>query len=56
MPMRPPTLAQRLRSAWGRNTNPRPSAATTTALAQQLGGDRAAEFAERLRAAVTARS
>jgi hypothetical protein len=53
MPKRPPTLTQRLRSAWARSSEmrkPGPSAGSATALT-----DKGSDFAARLRAAVTAR-
>ncbi len=56
MPKRPPTMADRLRSVWShRNAAQRPSQTSALASATQEGVDRAAEFAQRLRAAVAAR-
>ena len=53
MPRRPPTLAQRLRSAWTQATALR----TTGAERSQAGHSpsQASDFADRLRAAVAAR-
>lgn len=54
MPKRPPTLAERLRSAWAQksagHTDPSPGAA-----APARPGDPSSEFADRLRAAMAAR-
>ena len=52
MPQRPPTLAQRLRSAWAVHTHTRAAADAPARHARDYKGS---AFADRLRAAVAAR-
>lgn len=55
MPKRPPTLPERLRSLWAPEPAPRSRTLAGASAARQALGDKGSEFADRLRAAVSAR-
>ncbi len=55
MPKRPPSLTERLRTAWSAASNEMAHATPGEGTSPARSGSRGTEFADRLRAAVTAR-
>ena len=56
MPQRPPTIAQRLRSVWSHDSETKRSTGPAgSAPGRHAGSHKGSDFADRLRAAVSAR-